>query len=229
MKMTSIVLPYWKRQNALRAFLAAHEEFHAEQSVEIVIVDDGSPPEEAASVVIDQYREGGGGMEVRLFELPKKTARMNPCVPLNRGVREARGEVIMITGPEVIPQKPVLRDLLDALSKLGPKGYVAASCWDPVTERWNQHSEKRDAFLPFCVVMYRKHFFDVGGYDEAYRNGHGKDDVDFVRALRKAGTSFLARDDLLTHHRLDLQGEHRWDPTLQQKNRSFFSNKWSSA
>lgn len=221
--MISVIVPYWKRQKALRIFLRIYRDFYGHlDDLEVVVVDDGSPPGENARPVVREFPC------VRLVEMPRKHIRLNPCVVYNRGVREATGEVLLITSPEVHPRKPILEQSETQLIREGPKGYVAAACWDPNTKRWNQHSLHRNAYLPFHVMLYRQHYLDVGGYDEDYRDGHSQDDVDFIRRLRCGETVFVARDDLVTDHHFSLQGSHDLDPDRQQRNRQLLRQKWGT-
>lgn len=195
---------------------------------EIIVVDDGSP----VHFVYD--RDVG---PVRGIRLPSKEHALNPCVPFNCGVAVARGEVIVITNPEVIHRAPILAEMLDQLEALGPKGHVASACWSPRRQWWFCHSSLMPkpssvgrapmppgAGLHFCVMLYRKFYEEIGGFSEEYRDGQGYEDNDFLWKLATAGAEFVIRDDLVTEH-IDCPPTV-WPKGGADRNRKIFEAKW---
>jgi len=226
--MISVVLPYWQRQEiteyALDAMAAAYPSLH----MEVVLVDDGSPQ---ALQITKQYP-----WPVRVIRLPAKEVPKNPCVPINRGVKESAGEIILLSNPEIIHDKPVLPAMLEELERLGPRGYVLAAAWCPEQEIWHCHSsvagdrptgEKQPAGsgYHFCAMFHRSLFESAGGFDEEYREGAGYDDPDWVNRLARAGAIFRIRDDLVVIH-TKFGAQTAWPREAFARNRAIYKRKW---
>lgn len=172
-----------------------------------------------------------------VVRLPIKNNPLNPCVPINRGVAASSGDIVAISGPEMMHRTPILEQMRDELGDDESK-YVMAACWYPARRAWHCHSTlKRSddgdvgSILPpgadyhFMSMMHRSLWGAAGGFDEDYRHGFGYDDPDFVMRLNRAGAKFLIRDDLVVEHIRD--GAHAAvTPAMYARNRGIFMNKW---
>jgi glycosyltransferase involved in cell wall biosynthesis len=226
--MISIIMPYWNRLGLLKRSLDRFAELYSDYDIEVVIVDDGS----SEKCNIDTYP-----FLTKVIHLPGKTQALNPCVPLNIGVKASRGYITVLTNPEIYHPTPILGGMLDELVKVGPKGYILASAWSVEHNRWYCHSSitskknaalgrlplPPDSGLHFCSMMYRKFYDEVGGFDDNYRRGQGVEDNDFVFKLWKAGAVFRMKDDLMV--------EHTSTPTVWpvggiERNSKIFMEKW---
>jgi len=207
-------MPYWKRPEELKRTLESYEQY---KDIEIIVVDDGSWDTEDFTI-----------------RLPKKDNALNPCVPINRGVEIASGEVIVLTGPEVTHRKPVLDKMKEELERTGPKGYVIAATWSIQYKRWNCHSAVNHHIpggwpvppgsgFHFCTMMYKNFFNEVGGFDEDYREGQAFDDNDFLWRLHKHNAIFKMRDDLIVDH---YPTKTIWPEGGWERNRKIFESKW---
>lgn len=228
--MISLILPYWQRQEATDVSLALLAKHYADLPLEVIIVDDGSPEPytSPASMPIPHIN----------IRLQKKFVPLNPCTPINIGVKYAKGNYIAISNPEILHYFPVLPQMRQAIIDGGEKTYILAACWCPEQRRWHCHSSQRrrddndvGAYLPeganyhFMAMMHRSLWEETGGFDEDYRDGAGYDDPDFVRRLHKAGAKFVIRDDLVvTHPRTGTRAE--WTPEMNRRNRDVFLSKW---
>lgn len=220
-------MPYWKRPETARKSLALYAKHYGGLDFECILVDDGSH-----DFVCEAYPW------LKIVQLPKKDAPMNPCVPINRGVKESKGEVICLTGPDILHNKPVLPQLLEELKSMGEKGYVLAACWYPRGEMWHCHSSltaggKRDNFpqpvgsgYHFCAMFYRDLWDEAGGFDERYRDGAFYDDPDWVFRAAKAGAKFKVRDDLVVEHTRD-GAEINWPSGMESRNQKLFRDTWN--
>lgn len=224
-----MVWPYWARQEVADrscALLATH---YAELDFELVIVDDGNPT--------PYVPPRGLPFHVEVVYLPRKTLPLNPCVPLNRGVAAAQGDVIALSGPDMMHVNPVLGQMRDELDH-DLRKYVLAAVWFAERKRWHCHStnKRTDAgdvgsMLPpgadyhFMSMMHRSLWDAAGGFDEDYRDGAGYDDPDFVLRLERAGAKFVIRDDLVVEH--VREGAHSgWTSQMFERNRALFFRKW---
>lgn len=226
--MISVVMPYWKRLAVLEANLSSYEDFYQNDDIEIIVVDDGSG---------DLKPNWNYGPMVSVIRLPLKDKALNPCVAFNEGVREAQGNIIVLTNPEVLHRQPILRDMQEHLERLGRNGYVSAACWSSSLKMWFCHSTKmppdeqvgrarspKGAGLHFCSMLNRPLYERIGGFTEDYRQGQGYEDNDFLWKLDKAGAKFEICDDLITDHydcpRTD------WPKGGAERNKAIFESRW---
>lgn len=227
--LTSLILPYWQRQAETDKSLALLSQHY--KGLEVVIVDDGSP-------VPFQLREWPN-IDVKLIRLPDKTIAKNPCVPINIGVRNSRGDYIVLSNPEVLHEKPVLQEMLEAV-QTSPMAYVVAAAWCPENKTWHCHSTRKhcpksDAggIIPdgvgyhFCSMLHRTLWDKAGGFDEIYRDGAGYDDPDWVMRLLSVGAEFIMRDDLVVLHPRSIKS--KWPAGAFVRNREIFLRKWHTA
>lgn len=226
--MISLVWPYWMRQEVADRSCALLAKHYADIDLELIVVDDGSEAPYCAPEM---------PFPVRVLRLPTKRGPANPCVPINRGVAAARGDLIALSGPDMLHTKPVLAQMR---AELGDdlRRYVLAACWYPERQTWHCHSKHRrgdggdvGSMLPdgadyhFMSMMHRSLWDASGGFDEDYRNGAGYDDPDFVLRLHRAGARFVIRDDIVVEH--VRAGAHAaWPKEGYARNREIFLNKW---
>lgn len=218
MGVISVCMPYYQRQALLDQSLAAYRAHYGD--IEISICDDGSPdPVKAPGCVVTT--------------LPRKLGALNPCVPINRAVEAASGDVLVLTNPEIEHRTPILDAMLEDLEALGPKGYVTASCYDD-RGIWIAHSsikpfENGRGYMPagsqfhFCAMFYRSLWDEAGGFDEDYREGSHFDDNDWLMRLERAEAKFKHRDDLITYHH---PTGTSWPEGGWQRNAVLFARKW---
>jgi glycosyltransferase involved in cell wall biosynthesis len=202
---------------------------YAGLDLELIVVDDGN---------MESYRAPAMPFPVRVVRLPVKSEPLNPCVPINRGVAAARGEVIALSGPDLSHVRPVLGQMRQELGN-DEKKYVLAAVWYAEKGVWHCHSSYRrsdngdvGSMLPpgadyhFMAMLHRSLWDAAGGFDEEYRDGAGYDDPDFVLRLNRAGAKFRIRDDLVVEH--VRQGAHTaWPKAGYVRNREIFMRKWA--
>ena len=214
--MISICMPYWQRQAALDASLAAYRRVYPHLALEISIADDGSPePVRAPECVVTT--------------LPAKAIGLNPCVPINAAVRASSADVVVLTNPEIEHREDVLSAMRAMLE--GPDDYVTVACRDtrgmwlagPQVD-YTQHGRlpvPAGAHFHFCAMLRRELFERVGGFDEGYRHGRSCDDNDWLWSLDAAGARFRLAPGTVWHH----QTPHAYAGT-HASNRDRLVAKW---
>jgi GT2 family glycosyltransferase len=203
---------------------------YADAEIEIIIVDDGSP--DPAQV------EGQFPWPVQLIRLSAKEEAKNPCLAFNVGVQVATHDHIVLTNPEIVHRAPILSGMSAALSELGPKGYVAAACWDITHKWWFCHStdeppdakvgrapKPKGAGFHFCSMLHRSLYDEIGGFSDEYRDGQGYEDNDLLWKLERAGAKFKICDELVTDHHPCPRTE--WPKGGAERNRAIFEAKWN--
>ena len=228
--MISVILPYWRRAEVTKRSLALYDKHYSGMDFQVVLVDDGSGDIEAEYPWLTIVR-------LMLKDTPK-----NPCLPINAGVMVARGDVIVLSNPEIMHHEPVLPQMLETLQELGPKGYVLAACWYEKEKEWHCHSSlTRDGYhrgsslhqpkgsgFHFCAMLNRSLWNEAGGFDYDYRDGAYYDDPDFVNRIHRAGGIFKIRDDLVVEH-IREGAETNWPVAAAERNRALYISKWGHA
>jgi glycosyltransferase involved in cell wall biosynthesis len=176
---------------------------------EVVVVDDGSPSDILG--LVRQFSSRFPWTFVRLdtpaFERATGVSRFwnNPSLALNLAARHARGDWLYQQGNEVI----AWGDVYDELWQGKPPGPLSLSfsttfdvppsildLLDPYGANLTDHMVRFCARYPLASVYYhsdvmayvslcsRSLWETIGGYDERYVGGLGKEDSDFMRRCR---------------------------------------------
>lgn len=220
--MISLILPYWKRQAAADKALAMLAALYADTDVEVIVVDDGDP---------EPFVEPRVDLDLKVLRLQQKATPKSPVTCWNEGVKLARGDVIALSCIEVLHRGPVLPAMEEALGELGPDGYVLAAAWCPEQGAWHTHSSlivpqcPPGAGLAFLGMLHRELYERAGGFDEAYRDGAGYEDRDFIHRLHRAGAQFAIRDDLVVDHP-KTGATIKWPAEAFARNKMIFEEKW---
>jgi hypothetical protein len=218
----SICMPYWNRQGDWSRARAAYDKLYPDLDLQFSLCDDGSPT---------PLRDTQDPRE-RIVTLPTKQHALNPCVPLNRAVRNATNDVIVITNPEMEHRERVLDKMLAALQ--GPNDYVMTGCRDSVRGEIYAGPERdyTGCLMPpgthyhFCVMLHRSLFERAGGFDEEYREGHCYDDNDWLWRLWALGdVNFKYVPGTVWHTRHVMQ-RSLWKPALLKRNEALLRKKW---
>jgi hypothetical protein len=213
-------MPYWNRPKELSRSMAAYKAQYTDLQLKFSICDDGS------SVPLTRPEPN-----VKITRLPYHANALNPCVPINVAIREADTEVVVLTNPEVEHRERVLWNMMQLLQD--PNDYVMAGCIEattgariggegtPLAPAGGRLPVPPGSDLHWCVMFYKSLWEKIGGFDEAYRNGLGCDDNDWVWKLRAAGVNFIRLPQDVYHYRTP----HRWTGTLE-KNAALLKTKW---
>lgn len=223
--MISLILPYWDRQEAADKALALIAQQYAGLDLEVIVVCDGNVP---------PFRIPDLPITIHRLRLPAKSEPKSPVFCWNEGVKVARGDVIAISCIEVLHDVPVLQEMAEELERQGPDSYVLAAAWCPELKEWHCHSIERSrgaAPIPdgtgraFMGMMNRELYDRVGGFDEAYRDGAGYEDLDFINKMLRFGVKFVIRDDLVVTHP-KAGATINWGAEKFQRNKAIYEYKW---
>jgi len=215
----SLILPYWKRQQAAVAGLESLARHYSDMDLEVIIVDDGDPVPFVAPTL---------PLNIGVIRLPEKSIPMSPCVPINRGVTASSGAIIALSCPEMLHITPVLRAMRDELLSRDDLTCVSAAVWAPESNCWHVHSSLNKLPLNFLTMMRRSLWDKSGGFDEDYREGFAFEDGDFLLRLQHAGTTFVIRDGLVIHHP-GRGAKTKYTPAQHERNRKLYEQKWAMA
>ena len=185
----SIVIPTYRREAVLvdtvRSLLALPE-----PADEIVVVDQTPRHEEATERAFEEWSGAGS---VRRLRLPR------PSIPraMNRGLIEARGEIILFLDDDIVPEAALVREHRGAHLATGAD-VVAGQVLQPGEEAMATGSD--DAFR-FCQTrprwveefmggnfsIRREAALKIGGFDENFVGGAYRFERDFARRVLAGG------------------------------------------
>ena len=200
---TSIVMASYNRAHLLRPTLQSIFDRNKEAGYEIIVVEDGY--DGGAT-----YRTCASfpGIRYHCRRDRPSIAWSNPAVPLNIGIRMARGKVVIIQNPECIHVTGGLVEKLTAAVLADPMGVVFSNCraYQEGIELGHEQgwvsycdNEARKRPLFFCGGILKEHLVKIRGFDEDYKY-YGSEDGDLADRLLAFGLHFTWRDDLRVYH-----------------------------
>jgi GT2 family glycosyltransferase len=240
-RMISIVMAYYNRRRLLINTLRSIKKSSFKEDIEIIIVDDDSNEYNNISDVPSMF-----DFKIRIINVENKTW-INPCIPLNIGIKEALGDIVIIQNPECYH----IGNIIDDVScRIKCNDYLVYACYsidqfktkkfdndrvaciiptssvnvgdEPSMNRWFQHSEYNPANFNFCVAIMREDLLSLGGFDENYANGIAKDDKEFLHRVNKKGMHIYQIDVPYVVHQWHKQVIY--DPYLVSINTALFNS-----
>lgn len=165
----SIVMPYYENPHMLEAHLYAWSQYHphAQQNIEIVIVDDGSPRNPAAPIM-RANRDFHHRMLMRCFRIDVNIP-WNQDGARNLGMMHAFGEWAFLTDMDhLVPFDQADKMLHFAMVEALPREYYMPAA-----------QIKTDGTVlgehPNTYLFNRRDYWDIGGYDEDFAGSYGSD------------------------------------------------------
>lgn len=145
--------------------------------------------------------------DVRIIPYEIYNDGFNPTRALNIGVRNAKYDILLVTGPEVKPHPDTLKKLAEC------KGQnVICRVWDQDESGKLTslvHNGYRDKTpQPYFLGMFNKADIEkINGWDEDFMDGYAYEDNDFGNRWVRAGLPFTVREDIQATHQYHLRGE----------------------
>ena len=200
----SIVIPAYRSGATIRACLQSLER-QTFASFEVIVVE--SSGDEATMAMIDR--------EFPAVRVIRSSERLLPQAARNRGVAEARGELLVFTDPDIYLSAEWLSALMEAWEERGGVIVGSFACYGGSARDFGFHLAKFSKWLPAAparvvdmapsgnMLISRVQFEEVGGFRPELFIG----DVDFSRLLRDARLRlwFEPRARGEHHHLYDLR------------------------
>jgi glycosyltransferase involved in cell wall biosynthesis len=221
--MISIVAGYYNRKKLFYLTLKSIVKSNL-KDIEFIAVDDGSSPEERIESFLDEFPF------LKIIRLEKQNKwYINPCVTFNIGLREAKGNIIVMQNPECLH----VHDVLSYLNEyVNDTNYISISAYglDPHltttlpqhcenntvvdllnslpqrpyiggdTLGWYNHSKFRPVYFHFCSAMTRANMAKLNGFDERFAHGVGYDDDEIIARIRKLRLELIIADNVSVIH-----------------------------
>jgi len=246
--MISIVTGYYNRKNLFYETLLSITRSKY-KDIELIAVDDGSSPEHRLEDLTEEFPF------LKIIRLEKENKwYVNSCVPLNIGIREAKGDIILLQNPECLHVHDVLTYVNE---NVNDTNYIALSAyginqrlnnllseyrnehivdflksfpqqpyvgWDSIG--WYNHSIYRRVYYHFCAAITKNNILKLNGFDERYAPGIGYDDDELIIRIKRLGLNLIIEDNISVIHQY--HGTFFWNrpdsDILTEKNRSLLYN-----
>ena len=240
----SIIIPSFKRFHLLRWGLKSLSLQTMPSEYEILILNEGLSDDKTAEVCKEF-----SNLNIRYIFTGQRNTKDElkwriPCYPINIGIKQSKGEFIIITCPEVYHIDDCISPMIGALEK-NPKQMVITKGKDDniedflqcleITDTRNKEQELFEYYrmcnplstnFPFFMAISRSEALEIGGYDEDFGAGICFDDANFVeRMLAKGNTykTFGLRIVHLYHPRLNYKLEEI--QILWKKNEKLYNER----
>lgn len=193
------------------------------ENYEIIIVDDASKDEHR----IEDLREKYNFNLIRIDEKDKYW--VNPCIPYNMAIEQAKGDIIIIQNPECYHYDDVLSFAqtnvndsnyfsfavysLDQFNTMNCFDAISVSEYDSLystfnhqmymgegSASWYNHRTICPKGYHFCSAISAKNIKELGGFDPVYVNGIGYDDDDLIFRIQEKKLEIYIPDRPLVLH-----------------------------
>lgn len=209
MRLT-VVVPTYNRSELLgRALRGLLDQTLPAEEYEIVVVDDGSTdatPQVVAAV---------GAPESRLRYLRQEN--QGPAAARNYGTREAKGNIILFTGDDCLPDRKLLEVHLQTHARKGDVGVIGLVAWHPELEvtpfmsfleegvqfgfkhiRDPEHAPFWCFYTSNCSVQKHR-LEEVGGFDTGFPAA-AFEDIELAYRMQQRGLRLVYRSAAVTYH-----------------------------
>ena len=197
--LVSIVLPCYNAHEYLsEAIESARTQTH--ENVEILIVNDGSTEQETRNFLSTV------GPDIRVIHQENKGL---PAAR-NRAFREAKGDFILPLDCDDWLEPEAVTYLLEIQQASGfpafafPQMFLEGEAKGVLEKEYNHFEQLFLNQLPYCLLLPREAFGEVGGYDEKMRMGY--EDWEFNIRLGINGWRGVAPTRPLFHYRVTNSG-----------------------
>jgi len=207
----TVVLPTYNRSDLLGQTVRKllHEQTVPAGQYEIVVIDDGSTddtPRVISAIAAPESR-------LRYYRQKNK----GPGAARNLGVREAKGEVILFTGDDCIPDSHLIQEHLKARERHGDVAIGGHIAWHPDLELtplmlfldegaqfgFTQVEDPDNVtywtFYTANCSLHRHWIEDVGGFDETFRYA-AYEDIEIAYRMAQRGLRIVYHRPALTYH-----------------------------
>lgn len=206
MPTVSVVIPTRNRPQAIeRCLEALANQDLPPRHFEVIVVDDGSSP--PLKLDVDRWSS--------VFDLKLiRQANTGPAGARNRGVAEARADLLAFTDDDCLPTSRWLRDIVEALQRR-PTALVGGSTFNGlrhqvfaeasqmilafVYEHVNRDGADAYFFTSNNMGCRRADFLSVGGFDASFTVA--SEDRDFCDRWRSSNRTLLWLQDTWIEHR----------------------------
>lgn len=199
----SIIIPVFNAEKTIKDTLRALEkqEGIARKDFEVIAVDDGST--DKTIQMARKFRN------VKLLKQKHK----GPAAARNLGARKAKGDVIVFTDSDCVPESNWLKEMLEPFKdkeiigvqgayKTKQKSLIARFGQAEIEERYDKMLNFRfvDWIGTYSGAYRKKEFLKAGGFDESFPIASGED-PDLSFRMAKKGKKLVFNPKAIVYHR----------------------------
>ena len=191
--VVSVVIPTYNNSGVIGDCLkSVAGSDYPKEDFEVVVVDDGSRDD--TRDVVGKFVEGSGNIKYIYQE------NRGPAAARNAGIRNARGDFILLTDADCVVPKDWIKRMLEALKESDVVGgSLTPASSETLYEEFEQ--SRRDRLygaqkkfvdlLPSCNLAFPKRIWtEVNGFDESFRYP-SFEDYDYCKRIRNKGYRIL--------------------------------------
>lgn len=219
----SIVTGYYNRKELFYQTLKSIVKSKT-KDFELIAVDDGSDPDQR----IEDFCAEFPFLKIVRLERTNKWY-INPCITFNIGLRESKGDIIVLQNPECFHVHDVLTYISEninnssylsmsayglnpELTKTIPEHNTNGTILDLFSSLpqvpyvggeslgWYNHSKFRPVHFHFCSAITRTNMNKLNGFDERFAYGIGYDDDEIIVRIRILGLELKIEDNVSVIH-----------------------------
>lgn len=199
--MISVIVPAYNAEKTIKGCLDALLNQDYNGNYEVIIVDDGST--DSTPEIVSKYQA------VRLI----RQLNAGPAAARNRGASEAKGDIILFTDSDCVPEKDWLRMMMEPFendnSVIGVKG-IYKTRQKEIAARFVQleYEDKYDKmkkdetidFIDTYSAAFKKDIFlSMGGYDTSFPVACAED-VDLSYRMSAGGYKMVFNPNAVVYH-----------------------------
>jgi len=177
----SVILPVFNQLDLAKQYLEIFYKVIPENLFELIVINNAST--DKIKEFLDEFTQKHSN--VKIIHNPEKSGI---AVAYNQGARLAEGEYLFFVNNRQIPSFRWFNKSLELLR--GNSGIVINKPYSPNKEF--QSGEKRITSIP-CMVITKKLFKKLGGFDESFLSGY--EHIDLCLKARKWGYKPIYRSD----------------------------------
>jgi len=192
----SIIIPSYRRPELLNYGLWGLTHQKINHNVEVIVVNDGTV--DSTCQVCKKY---SNKLNIKYiftgYRNKDKLIWRSPSAAINTGVKEAKGEYILLASPEILVLDDCIEEMIETLDKDKKSLVITYGKNDnkkilkllnnkdliEIKNNYDKLDNQLDTNLPFFMAMTKNEFNHIGGYDEELGKGYCFDDADFVDRL----------------------------------------------
>lgn len=184
----SVIIPVYNAENSIEKCLKAIlEQKETDFDLEIVAVNDGSTDNTA------KVLESLTG-QIKIIS----QANQGPAAARNAGAKAANGEVLIFTDSDTVPQPGWVKRIYQTFKEeevaacagsyciANPESPLSRIIQSEIDFRYSSYGKSIKFAGTYNLAVAKNLFFEVGGFDESYRQASGEDN-DFCYKVVKAG------------------------------------------